>query len=325
MASPICEREIESTMSDFSWQRLTGTANGGPSGRQGVPAVRVGWRMRLGMARRVLMDPPYAVPGLHTSPVPGSRETAWALAPQPPVTGIETNEQSQLELIKELDGLWDEVPDAPRSDWRYRSASMFVPGDATVYFALLRYWKPSLLVEVGSGFTSVLALDCSDRYLPDLRRTFIDPHPQRLFGLLSEGDKAKTNILTAPVQEVPLEIFDDLQAGDILFVDTDHFTKAGCEVNWLVFNVFPRLAAGVHIHIHDIFWPFEYPEQWLRDRRGYNELYFFRAFLTDNPSYRVRLMNSWLWHEHRETFTGVRPGETQWSEIGPASLWIDKC
>ena len=115
MASPICEREIESTMSDFSGQRLTGTANGGPSGRQGVPAVRVGWRMRLGMARRVLMDPPYAVPGLHTSPVPGSRETAWALAPQPPVTGIETNEQSQLELIKELDGLWDEVPDAPLS------------------------------------------------------------------------------------------------------------------------------------------------------------------------------------------------------------------
>ena len=176
MASPICEREIESTMSYFSGQRLTGTANGGPSGRQGVPAVRVGWRMRLGMARRVLMDPPYTVPGLHTSPVPGPRETAWALAPQPPVTGIETNEQSQAELIKELDGLWDEVPDAPRSDWRYRSASMFVPGDATVYFALLRYWKPSLLVEVGSGLASVLALDCSDRYLPDLRRTFIDPH-----------------------------------------------------------------------------------------------------------------------------------------------------
>jgi len=45
----------------------------------------------------------------------------------------------------------------------------------------------------------------------------------------------------------------------------------------------------------------------------------------DNPSYRLRLMNDWVWQAHRELFTGVRPGETKYTEVRPASLWVDKC
>jgi hypothetical protein len=247
------------------------------------------------------------------------------LLPQPPVTGIDLNEESELELMRELAPLWDGVPDAPRDGWRFRSSWMFVPGDATVYYALLRKWAPARVVEVGSGFTSALALDCSERHLPDLQKTFVEPYPDRLFDLLNEHDKARSTIYPQPVQEVPLEVFDQLQAGDILFVDTDHFTKAGSEVNWMAFNVFPRVAAGVHIHIHDIFWPFEYPELWLEERRAYNELYFFRSFFMDNPNYRVRLLNDWVWQAHRELFTGVRSRETKYTEVRPASLWVDKC
>jgi hypothetical protein len=247
------------------------------------------------------------------------------LAPQPPVAGIALNEEAQVDLMRELAQLWDDVPDSPREGWRFSSSWMFVPADATVYYALLRKWKHSRLVEVGSGYTSALALDCSDRHLPDLRKTFIEPYPDRLFRLLNEHDRQQTEIYAKPVQEVPLEAFDQLEPGDILFVDTDHFTKAGCEVNWMAFNVFPRIPAGVHIHIHDMFWPFTYPTGWLNDRRGYNEAYFFRAFLMDNPNYRIRLMNNWVWQEHRELFTGLRPGETSVTESGPGSLWVDKC
>jgi hypothetical protein len=240
------------------------------------------------------------------------------------VAGIDLNEQAQIELMRELAPLWYEVPDAPREGWRFRGSWWFVPGDAIVYYALLRHWKPSRLVEVGSGYSSALALDCSDRHLPELRKTFIEPYPGRLFGLLSERDRQQTEIYAKPVQEVPLEVFDQLQAGDILFVDTDHFTKAGCEVNWMAFNVFPRIPAGVHIHIHDMYWPFEYPTPWLKERRAWNELYFFRAFLMDNPKYRVRLMNSWVWSQHRELFTGLSV-ESLASEVGPGSLWLDRC
>lgn len=290
---------------------------------------------RLRAAQHAFVSPPYSPVGSHTSPVPGKRETEWAMAPQPPVTGIALNEEAQLDLMRELVSLWEEVPDAPQEGWRFRASWMFAPPDAMVYYALLRKWKPSRLVEIGSGYTSALALDCSDRHLPDLRMTFIDPYPDRLYGLLTESDREKTAIHAKPVQEVPLELFDQLEPEDVLFVDTDHFTKAGCEVNWIAFNVFPRLPPGVHIHIHDMYWPFEYPIGWLKERRGYNEVYFFRAFLMDNPKFRIRLMNNWLWQEHPELFIGVRPDEMfpakglrqAWTPPvgGPGSLWIDNC
>lgn len=289
----------------------------------------------LTAARRAFAEPPYSPIGSHDSPIPGAQETSWALAAQPPVAGINLNEDAQVDLMRELAPLWDEVPDAPRDGWRFSASWMFVPGDAMVYYALLRKWKPSRLVEVGSGYTSALALDCSDRHLPDLQKTFIEPYPDRLFRLLSERDQQQTKIYAKPVQEVPLDIFDQLEPGDILFVDTDHFTKAGSEVNWIAFNVFPRLPPGVHIHIHDMYWPFEYPIGWLKERRGYNEAYFFRAFLMDNPRYCIRLMNNWVWQRHRDLFTGLSPGRTFVGKAsdepgtppvgGPGSLWIDKC
>ena len=289
---------------------------------------------RLTAARHAFAEPPYSPVGAHTSPVPGERETEWAMIPQPPVMGIDLNEDSQVALMKELAPLWDEVPDAPREDWRFKGSWMFVPGDALVYYALLRKWKPARLVEVGSGFTSALALDCSDRHLPDLRMTFIEPYPDRLYGLLGDADRQRAEIHPKPVQDVPLEVFDQLEAGDILFVDTDHFTKAGCEVNWMAFNVFPRLPAGVHIHIHDMYWPFEYPIGWLAERRGYNELYFFRAFLMNNHAYRIHVMTNWVWQEHPELFPDWGLGGTSATKVssqpgtppigGPGSLWLDK-
>ncbi len=232
--------------------------------------------------------------------------------------------EDQVALIRELAGLWEDVPDAPRIDWRYSSSNMFQPADATLYFALLRHLRPARLLEVGSGYTSALALDARDRHLPDLKTTFIEPYPDRLHRLLSDDDRKRAEIIAEPVQDVPLEIFDRLECGDVLFVDTNHFTKAGCEVNWMFFNVLPRLAAGVIVHIHDVFWPFEYPKRWVRQRRAYNELYLLRAFLMYNEEFRVKLFSNQMWKLHRELFTGIRPGESVWSESPPRSLWLEK-
>jgi hypothetical protein len=91
------------------------------------------------------------------------------------VTGIDLNREAQVDLIAELAPLWDGVPDSRREGWRFSPSWMFVSADAMVYYALLRKWKPSRLVEVGSGYTSALALDCSDRHLPHLQMTFIEP------------------------------------------------------------------------------------------------------------------------------------------------------
>jgi hypothetical protein len=192
-----------------------------------------------------------------------------------------------------------------------------------VYHAMLRHFQPKRVIESGSGFTSALALDTRDRFLPELELTFIEPHPDyRLNDLVAGDDRSKCQIYPLPVQEVNLDVFDALQSGDFLFVDTAHIAKTGSEVNWIVFNVLPRLPAGVIVHFHDVFWPFEYPRQWLKSRRSYNEIYLLRAFMMYNDSFETLLFNNWAWKERRDLFDALPP---DYSGGGPGSLWLRKC
>ena len=179
------------------------------------------------------------------------------------MVGINLREEEQLNLMSKLADHWTAVPGEPLESWRFRESWYFGRADAIVYHALLRALRPARVLEVGSGYTSALALDTRERFLPELELTFIDPNPERLYGLLRQDDRRACEIIPERVQEVPLEVFDRLELGDILFCDTEHFVKAGSEVNWLVFNVLPRIAPGVIVHFHDIFWPFEYTRDWL--------------------------------------------------------------
>jgi hypothetical protein len=269
-------------------------------------------------AAQVLVSPPYAPPGHWTSPLASARDTEQALRPQPPVGAIDLHEAEQVALMKQLEPLWHGLPDQATAGWRYRSSDMFAPGDATVYYALLQHLRPARIVETGSGFTSALALDVRDRYLPDLELTFIEPHPERLYGLLRDADRSSATILPQPIQDVPLETYDQLRAGDILFVDTSHVAKTGSEVNWVFFNVLPRLVPGVIVHVHDTFWPFEYPRPWLEARMSWSELYLLRAFLMYNERFRVMLFTDWLWQLHPELFTTLRRDY----DGGTGSLWL---
>ena len=59
-------------------------------------------------------------------------------------------------------------------------------------------------------------------------------------------------------------------------------------MNYLFFEVLPRLAAGVYIHIHDVFLPKEYPRKWvLEDGRAWNEQYLLRALLMYSTAFEV--------------------------------------
>ncbi len=291
-------------------------------------------KKRMKLAYGVFRDPTRAPPGLtwfmwssrtwareEDSPLICERDIHRALVAQPPVAAIDLAADDQIALMGKLSAYWQGVPDEPRPGWRYHSSPMFPASDATVYYGLLQYLRPAGLIEVGSGFTSALALDTRARHLRDLVLTFIEPHPEvRLNGLLSHSDREECQIISRPVQEVPLELFDQLGPGDVLFIDTTHIVKTGSEVNWLIFNVLPRLAAGVIVHVHDISWPFEYPIRFLKEGRSYNELYFLRAFLMFNRSFSIMLFSNWMWQHHRQLFTGIP------ADYGgePGSLWLRK-
>ena len=105
--------------------------------------------------------------------------------------------------------------------------------------------------------------------------------------------------------------------GDVLFIDSTHVVKPGSDVVWLFLHVLPRLAPGVVVHVHDIFWPFEYPPEWLAERRDWTESYLLHAFLAGNREWEILLFSSWLWARHPELVPSRLDGV-------PGNIWLRK-
>jgi hypothetical protein len=197
--------------------------------------------------------------------------------------------------------------------------NFFGGGDAAVLYSVIRHFRPNRIIEIGSGFSSALMLDTNDQHIASkMDLCFIEPYPDRLQSLLRENDTKSACLITAPVQDVPLAEFDSLDENDILFIDSSHVTKAGSDVNHLFFSILPRLRRGVLVHIHDIFFPYEYPLEWLREGRAWNESYLLRAFLQYNSAFEIILFNSYLGNQFPEfvkehmPLLGVRSGGSIW-------------
>jgi hypothetical protein len=243
-----------------------------------------------------------------------------------PVAGIDFHFEDQRRLFEKLAGHAARVPmpEHAQPGLRYHWGNdQFGPGDALIFAAMLLEHRPRRVIEIGSGYSSALLLDVRDKFLAGaIDCTFIEPYPDRLNLLLSAGDKKATRLIQQRIELVDPAIVDDLGAGDILFVDSSHVAKAGSDVNHIVFTLLPRLKPGVLIHVHDIFYPFEYPREWFfRGNRSWNEAYLLRAFLTDNPHYRIVFFN----HAFAVHFPAVRGTLIPdfWRNPG-GSIWLIK-
>lgn len=158
--------------------------------------------------------------------------------------------------------------------------------DARALFVLLRTWRPKRIIEVGSGFSTLLIADVNRRFLDgSCDITSIEPYPR---AFLRAGHIGIREVIEKNVQDVALDVFDTLQPGDLLFIDSSHVSKTGSDVNRLFLEVLPRLRPGVRVHIHDVFFPHDYPRDWvLGEARSWNEQYLLQAFLMFNNSFRT--------------------------------------
>lgn len=194
-------------------------------------------------------------------------------------------------------------PETQTDGWRYYTKnSWFAPSDAFTLSAILRKEMPRRIVEVGSGFSSAVMLDTLRLAEASASLTFIEPNPERLDALLSPQDKAAATILVQPVQEVPPERFDQLEAGDVLFIDSSHVAKVGSDVAFLLLRVLPRLKPGVLVHFHDVFYPHSYPMKWIREGRAWNESICLRAYLVGNAKLRILAFNAYARYAFPEVF-----------------------
>lgn len=261
------------------------------------------------------------------SPIPSwsDRERAVARLGQAAfanLVGVDLRAEAQLALLEKLGSRREELlrPGAPNGTQRYSPAnSAFCYTDAAIYGTLLLELRPRRVIEVGSGWSSALLLDVNDAHLgASVDITFVEPFPEVLRTVASSHD-LDSRLMETPVQTLPLEIFDSLESADILFIDSTHVSKAASDVNYLLFEVIPRLKPGVWVHLHDIFFPFEYPPQWHYEGRAWNENYVVRAFLTHNSEFEISLFVNYLNQVHGDWITRCFP---ECSGIHGGSLWL---
>jgi len=205
--------------------------------------------------------------------------------------GLNLRIAAQQELLLKMCGLYPEFDWAEKLTPHQRfhfDQGYYLHADSICLYSMLRLFRPRRVIEVGSGFSSALMLDVNDRFLDrQTHFTFIEPHPARLESILKPQDGTSARILRQPVQTVAPDVFLSLQSGDFLFIDSSHVSKVGSDVNYLLFDILPQLPAGVFVHVHDIFWPFEYPADWIREGHAWNEAYVLRAFLSFNESFEI--------------------------------------
>ncbi len=270
-------------------------------------------------------------PGHYYSPIPDldevrARESEIFDRSSIELPGIDLRPDDQLALLPRFATFYAEQPfsDEPTHDLRYGFANTyFGPGDGLAFYAMLRHLQPGRMVEVGSGWSSALALDVNDLFFDGrMECTFLEPYPERLHGLLRSTDKERARIVEQPLHAVPHEIFDELGPGDLLFIDSTHVSRVGSDVNRLLLDVVPSLPAGVHVHVHDIFWPFEYPEAWVYEGRAWNENYLLRALLVGNDGLRVTWFNDYLGRFHADAVEAAMP---LWRRNPGGSIYLQTC
>ena len=239
--------------------------------------------------------------------------------------GVHFNSQMTATLLPELAKYSGEVAEfiknrpaqlQPRWNVTYPA-----PDTATLY-AMLRQLKPRRYVEVGCGYSShvsVAALARNANEDSPCQSVFIEPYPPPYLTDL----KLPGEFIPRKIQEVPLEKFLALEAGDVLFIDTSHVIKVQNDVEYELTRVLPSLKPGVFVHIHDIFTPFDYPAEFLvgtgGSRGGNNEQYALECLLSGGNGWEVVLPVYLLWKEQRQALAPLIDSNDR-----PAAFWIRK-
>lgn len=272
----------------------------------------------------------FVPPGHFYSPIPSSTDIEQYVNSNRNrlpnnIPGIDLNVAEQLRLAEEFTDFYSEIPfteNKIESLRYYFNNDAFGYGDAVILYSMLRRFKPGRLIEIGSGFSSCVTLDTNEYFLNNqINCFFIEPFPGLLRNLIKTEDKTRVNIKPNKLQEINTNFFKNLQAGDILFVDSTHVSKVNSDVNQIIFEILPALSVGVFIHFHDIFYPFEYPTPWLLEGRAWNEDYLLRAFLMYNEQFKIVFFNNFMGQMYSNIFNMKMPLFLK--NIG-GSLWLRK-
>ena len=256
-------------------------------------------------------------------PIPDTRSLPDTLWNQPSkLVGIDMNDATQLDLLRnqfpKFRHEYDRFPaEATGEPGRfYFNNGLFDGTDALVAYCMIRHFQPRLIIEVGSGFSSLVAAEAIAKN-KNSGLICIEPFP---LDFLRQGFRGLHSLIEKKVEDIGPEFFSQLESDDILFIDSSHTVKIGGDVNYLFLEVLPRLKPGVIVHVHDIFLPFDYRRDWVTDElRFWTEQYLLQSFLSFNSEFEVLMANAYLGHRHMEDLKATFRNSPWW---GGGSFWM---
>jgi hypothetical protein len=266
-------------------------------------------------------------------PIPNSDEVMTYEKKERDLSSIKWNLQEQLEFTSNLlDKYGSEFNDKNIiSFYGYsETSSGLCSGDSEFLYSIIREKKPKKIIEVGSGgSTLIIAAALRMNFLESQEKSqliSIEPYPQEFLKRLSQtsSDYYSYTLLEQKIQETDLSIFKSLSENDILFIDSSHVFKQGSDVEFEFLQVYPSLEPGVIVHIHDIFFPFDYPVDWnLVYHRYWNEQYFLEVFLQFNERFQVLTSLSMINWKNQSIF--LKNIKAFHEERVPGSFWMIVC
>ena len=262
------------------------------------------------------------------SPIPSTNEIDKAVYDRryDSIPGLIINRERHLDTLAILSAYAHEMASFP-ADYDaaepvyFWNNTAFSYGDAVLYYCLIRHLKPARVVEIGSGFSTFLAAEALSRNGSG-EITCVEPYPMPKLIKLVERSAGAVQLVERKVQDADPAIFSALTGNDILFIDSSHVSKIGSDVNHEVFTILPNISPGVWCHVHDIFFPRDYPREWVEKQQIFwNEQYLIMAFLAFNSAFQIEIVNQFvgleLQAECAEMFAA-----TGRSVFGGSSLWF---
>ena len=244
------------------------------------------------------------------------------------IPGLDLNVAEQRTLLGGL-RYGSELLDIPlRKDAKSTDPSFyfcngsFEGADAGVLYSMIRRFKPKLILEIGSGYSTLMARRAIARNRAQdpgytCRHLCIEPYEQPWL------ERIGAEIIRQRAELCDPSLFDALEAGDILFIDSSHVIRPQGDVLFEVLEVLGRLKSGVLIHIHDIFTPRDYPEEWvIRDQKLWDEQYLIEAFLAYNSDFKIIAALNYLNRNHHQELMEACPVAGSGANAEPRSLWM---
>ena len=218
----------------------------------------------------------------HVLPIPPSQPDAVRNAPMTMLglRGIELDVEKQLSRVAawtsdQHQSLFRELRSDPVI--KITTNGFFMTPDAEIYASMILDRKPGRVVEVGSGFSTIIARETIRYAGYPTKLVAIDPYPR------TDVQTVADELIRCPVEQSNLMDY-DWRADDLLFIDSSHLCRTRGDLPYLYCQLMPSLPAGLVVHVHDIFLPYDYPN--LYDTWCYTELYLLSCMLAHNSRYQ---------------------------------------